>query len=161
MRFIKFLIIAVTIFALLNIRLTVQGLEVAAPEETINYTQAKYDIKETVRGSIEDEAWMKSRSREEVHSSLGRYFTGFLLEDLSDRSWAFVSEHTDWYCRAKLVDMAFIYDDGSRVVLEALIGIDDLENGHTEFGRGLYGLIKTEGGWKINYSAFDWNNGDE
>lgn len=161
LRFMKFLLISVSIFALLNISLTVQGLEVAAPEETINYTLAKYDIKETVRGSIEDEAWMKAKSREEVHRSLERYFTGYLLEDLTDRSWGFVSDHTDWYCQAKLVDMVVLYDDGSRVVLETLICIDDFENGDTEFGRGLYCLVKMENGWKINYLAFDWNNGSE
>ncbi|MCL5057454.1 MAG: hypothetical protein M1130_05570 [Actinobacteria bacterium] len=158
MRPLKLVFIFVLVFFFMNIRVSVQGTGLNEAEEAVKMSSGKYDQKEVVRGSVEDQSWMKSKSREEVHLLLSKYFEGYLLEDLTEQSWKFIEEPTDWYSQARLVDMVVLYDDGKRALAEALIGIDDLETGHNDFGRGVFGLVRKEEGWRINYAAFYWKN---
>jgi hypothetical protein len=136
----------------------VEGTEPNETEDALKMSLGKYEQKEVVRGAIEDQSWMKAKSREEVRRALANYFEGYLLDDLTEESWKFIEQPTDWYCQARLVDMVVLYDDGGKAMAEALIGMDDLETGQHDFGRGVLGLIKKEEGWRINYSAYYWGN---
>jgi len=154
----KLVLVIVLVIFFMNISVSVEGTGINEAEEAVKMSLGKYDQKEVVRGSVEDQSWMKSKSREEVRLVLSKYFEGYLLEDLTEQSWKFIEQPTDWYSQARLVDMVVLYDDGKRALAEALIGIDDLETGHNDFGKGVFGLVRKEEGWRINYAAFYWNN---
>ncbi|HBV97817.1 MAG: hypothetical protein JL50_02750 [Peptococcaceae bacterium BICA1-7] len=158
MKPLKLFLVIILVFLFMNVSVSVEGTGISETEEALYMSLGKYDQKEVVRGCVEDQSWMKSKSREEVRLVLSRYFEGYLLEDLTEQSWKFIEQPTDWYCQSRLVDMVVLYDDGKRALAEALIGIDDLETGHNEFGRGVFGLVRKEEGWRINYAAFYWQN---
>ena len=154
----KILLIVLLVVMFMNISIAVKGTGINDDSPISVVSLEKQDLRETVRGSIEDESWLRAKSREEVHTILGKYFEGLLLDDLTQESWEFIAEPTDWYSRAKLLDLVVLSDDGKRSVSEALISIEDLDTGHNGFGKGLFCLVKTDRGWRINYVAFSWGN---
>ncbi|MFZ5634159.1 MAG: hypothetical protein ACOY40_15055 [Bacillota bacterium] len=153
----KLLIIIPALFILMNVRISVEGIE---DERKITYTgnsRSKYELEAVVRGAVEDRTWMFSETKQEVYASLGRYYEGVLLEDLVRKSWDFIAEPTDWYSRTRLLGIGILFDDGKRAVAEALIGIEDVDTGHNETGKGLFAMSRTAKGWKINYLSLVWN----
>lgn len=157
-KMLKLVLIFVLVFFLMNLRLSVEGTEINEADNALQQSLGKYEQQEVVRGAIEDLSWMKAGSKEDLNRILSRYYEGYLLDDLTGETWKSIEQPTDWYCRARLIDMVIMYDDGSRALAETLIGIEDLETGHNDLGRGTFGLIKKKEGWRINYSAYCWGN---
>jgi len=153
--YIKTFIIMLILLLGMNMRITVQGIEESQAEKP-DYSRVGSKIENTVRGSIEDQSWMTSVSKQEVHSLLKRYFAGNLLEDLTEKCWDFIKEPTDWYSEAKVIDMKVLYNDGKRAVVEALIRIEDVDTGHNEIGKGLFTMNSAGDQWRINYMAIQW-----
>jgi len=153
--YIKTFIIMLTLLLCMNMRITVEGIEESQAEK-LNYSRIGSKMENTVRGSIEDQSWMTSGSKQEVHSILKRYFEGDLLEDLTEKCWDFIKEPTDWYSEAKLIDMKVLYNDGKRAVVEALIRIEDVHTGHNETGKGLFTMNSAGDEWRINYMVIQW-----
>ncbi|MCL6478349.1 MAG: hypothetical protein K6T65_08020 [Peptococcaceae bacterium] len=157
MRRLKILIIIPALFILMNVRISVEGVEDDRKAAYTDSSRSKYELEAVVRGAVEDRTWMFSKSKQEVYAALGRYFEGALLEDLARESWDFIAEPTDWYSRARLLNMSMLYIDNERAVVEALIGIEDVDTGHNETGKGLFTMSKTVKGWRINYLSLVWD----
>jgi hypothetical protein len=141
----------------MNVMISVEGIGGENKHKDINGFRTKSDLRETIRGAVEDQSWMNSRSKDQVHTILGKYFYGILLRDLAEECWAFIEKPTDWYSRARLEDVSVMYDDEIRAVAEALISIEDMDTGYNETGKGLFAMIMTPDGWKINYVSFSWS----
>ncbi|MFZ5597318.1 MAG: hypothetical protein ACOY31_09955 [Bacillota bacterium] len=156
MKLFKVLLTIAVIFLLMNVSFSETVVGHYGTDKNINHTE---EIKETVRGAVEDVEWMSCKSKDEVRSVLARYYEGYLLDDITEKSWDFIKEPTDWYSRAKIVDMAIISDDGEKATVEALIGIEDVDSGHNEVGKGLFTMAKSDKGWRINYTSFSWEEG--
>ena len=153
---IKMLFIIVVLLVLVNAGISVEGIEGSV--EGIIPIRSGSELETAVRGAVEDQQWMTCGTKEEVRISLGRYFEGALLDDLTRRTWGFIARPTDWYSRTRLLDMRVLYNDGKWAVVEALIGIEDIDSGHNESGKGLFAMYRRQDGWKINYTAFSWNS---
>lgn len=154
---IKILIIAAIFIALMNMGLSVQGTEENGGDKSGSRSfRSGCDLELVVRGAVEDLSWMGCRTPGEVNSVLGKYYTGALLDQLAGNCWGFIEKPTDWYSVARLKDLRVLHDDGQRAVAEALIGIEDLDTGHNETGKGLFAMLNTPGGWRIYYTAFSW-----
>lgn len=155
MIWLRVLIVFLTFFLLMNIKV-VQGIEAEGGpgQKPLN----NGEIYKTVAGAVEDTGWMICSSKEEVNSFLGKYFVGFLLEETAVRTWDFIKEPTDWYSVARVVEMKILYSDADRAVAEAVIRIEDVDTGHTDFGKGLFAMIHTKDGWRINYLCFNWGS---
>lgn len=142
----------------MNIKISVEGIEGKGKQIDEYNQRVKYDIENIIRGAVEDQAWMYSQSRQDLQGSLGKYFDGVILEDLTERSWQLIAQPTDWYSVARLKEVNIIYDDGDRVIVEALISIEDMDAGNNEIGKGLFTMQKKQYGWRINYTSFSWND---
>lgn len=154
---IKILIITALFIALMNIGLSVQGTEEKGGDQSHHSTAGPVcDLELVVRGAVEDQSWMGCRTPEEVGSVLGRYYTGDLLAQLAGNCWKFIERPTDWYSVSRVIELRVLHDDGQRAVVEALIGIEDLDTGYNETGKGLFAMLNTPEGWRINYTAFSW-----
>lgn len=154
LNWLKVIIIPLAFFVIMNIKV-VEGIEVnggATRDHPVNQS----DIYEIVRGAVEDSGWMSCRSKNEVRQFLGRYFEGVLLDDLTERTWEFIREPTDWYSVYKVADLKIMCSDGKRALAEALIRIEDVNTGHNDFGKGLFAMTHGSGGWRINYVCFNW-----
>lgn len=154
LRRIKMLFVFAVLFILASAGISVEGIE--GKREGIIETRPGSELDQAVRGAVEDQQWMSCRTEEEVRISLGRHFEGALLEDLTRRTWSFIARPTDWYSQTRLLDMRVLYNDGNRAVVEALIGIEDIDSGHNESGKGLFAMSRSPDGWKVNYMAFSW-----
>ncbi len=117
-----------------------------------------YHLEAVVRGAVEDQSWMTCRSKEEVYSVLSRYYCGALLDDLARRCWDFIARPTDWYSVASVKEIRVLYDDGSKALVEAVIGIKDVDTGHNETGKAFFALSLTSLGWRVYYASYFWNN---
>lgn len=153
---IKLLFIIAVLFILVNAGISIEGIE--GRVDGIIPARSGSELEQTVRGAVEDQQWMTCGTKEEVRISLGRHFEGALLDDLTGRTWGFIARPTDWYSRTRLLDIRVLYNDGKRAVVEALIGIEDIDSGHNESGKGLFAMSRRPEGWKINYAAFSWNS---
>ncbi|MFZ5647170.1 MAG: hypothetical protein ACOY30_06070 [Bacillota bacterium] len=156
----KAFMVLLAFLVLMNIKITVEGIEVngeVRQDRSANHAE----IYKTVSGAVEDNGWMTCRSKEEVRSFLSRYFEGFLLDELTEKTWNFIKEPTDWYSLARVVDLKILYSDGNRAVAEAIIRIEDVDTGHNEFGKGLFAMTYKGEGWKINYVCFNWGTQSE
>ena len=155
---IRLAVMAVVIFVLISVGISVEGTEEINGAEASSLVLSKTQIEAIIRGAVEDQTWMYSRSRGEVDAVLSKYFTGNLLNDLTLRCWEFIDEPTDSYSIARLEDLQVVYNDEKRAVAEAVISIEDVDTGHNEVGKGLFTLLKTPDGWRISYACYSWNN---
>lgn len=142
----------------MNIKISVEGIEGNGKHKDEYNQREKYDVEEIIRGAVEDQSWMYSQCRQDVQLSLGKYFDGVILNDLTERSWQLIAQPTDWYSLTRLKEVNIIYDDGGRAIVEALISIEDLDSGNNEIGKGLFTMLKRQDGWRINYTSFSWND---
>lgn len=153
----KLLLALVVFLTLLNVKIQVEGTEGPGGNSPNSPREPGYGLESVVRGAVEDQSWMYAGSRGEVRDILGRYYRGLLLEDLVSRAWDFIDQPTDLYTTARLKDMRVVHDDGDRVVVEALIGIEEVDSGHNETGKGLFVLSRAGGCPRVDYTAFKWN----
>lgn len=154
MNWLKSLLVLIVVLVLMNIKM-VQGIEVNG--EALQVHPADGRIYQIVSGAVEDNGWMNCRNKKEVRQFLGKYFEGVLLDELTERTWEFIREPTDWYSVYKVVDLKIMFSDGNRALAEALIRIEDVDTGHNESGKGLFAMTRTAAGWRINYACFNWD----
>ncbi len=137
---------------------SVQGTVENGGKEGTGPARPGFELEAVVRGAVEDQSWIYSKTREDLSSALSRYYGGLLLEDLVCRSWEFVRRPTDWYSTASLKEIRVLYDDGKRAVVEAVISIEDVDAGHNETGKGLFAMLRTPGGWRVYYASYSWKS---
>ncbi len=117
-----------------------------------------WELRELIRGAVEDSSWMTSSSEEELRMNLGRHYHGPLLDQLVENAWDSIARPTDWYSRTSLQEMRMLHGGGKRALAEVLIGIEDVDTGHNGTGKGLFAMVKTSGGWRINYFYITWHD---
>lgn len=154
----KPLIVITLIILLMNPGLSVEGAGENAPQNDLDRQGSGNDLEAVVRGAVEDQSWMTCRTKEEVYSVLSQYYCGVLLDDLARRCWDFIALPTDWYSIASLKEMRLLYDDGSKALAEAVIGIEDVDTGHNETGKALFAMSRNPSGWRVYYASYSWNN---
>ncbi len=121
----------------------------------------KNDLAEVINEGISDNNWWHANSLEEVRTILSRYYTGDLLDQLSQDCWEFIRQPTDWYCRDSLTDIKIIRQDKSRAEVIAPLKDYDLLTGECRAGEAKYILIKTEQGWRICSARYNWPQDSE
>lgn len=114
-----------------------------ATEETEN------TIIKLVCEAVEDTTWLRVSSRGELEGILERYYTGPLLQEISDAAWDFVRVPRSWDYVTKAGDctILFISDDIAGVTVEA-VETDEI-TGVCYRTPLQYILINTNAGWKI------------
>ncbi|MCL6609972.1 MAG: hypothetical protein K6T66_00370 [Peptococcaceae bacterium] len=153
------LMVIITVLILsMNVGISVEGIEGSDREGDHQRFRSKAELEFIVRGAVEDRSWMDTRTKEELRSVLGRYYTGEFLEELVRRCWESIARPTDWYIIARVREMVVLYDDGKRAVAEAVISIEDVDTGHNETGKGLFAMSRTPLGWRVNYASYSWND---
>lgn len=150
-------VLIAVLFLMMTVRISVEGIEGEGGKKGGGRAWSHNELEAVVRGAVEDQSWMKAATREDLQASLGRYFDGILLDHLAGEAWESIARPTDWYSRARLMDMRVLHEDGKRAVAEAVICIEDIDTGHNETGKGLFAMSWTSGGWKINYFNIMWN----
>ncbi len=116
----------------------------------------KNDLTEVIQGGISDNNWWHADSLDEVRIILSRYYTGILLDQLSQDCWVFIQQPTDWYCQDSLTDIEIIRQDKSQAEVIALLKDYNLLTGESRAGEAKYVLIKTEQGWRICSARYNW-----
>ena len=155
---VRLTIMVIVILFLISAGFSVEGKEQNNEDEASSQIHLKGQIQAITRGAVEDQSWMYSKSKDEVSAALSRYYTGNLLNDLTFRCWEFIAQPTDWYSIARLEDCKVVFNDGKRAVVESVIGIEDVDTGKNEVGKGLFAIIKTPSGWRVSYACYSWNN---
>lgn len=158
MKLIRLVMLIFMVLFLISFGISVEWREKTIEAQAGTLVLSEAGIETVIRGAVENQSWMYSQSREEVSSSLSRYFIGDLLSDITNRCWDFIDEPTDWYSVARLEDVTILFNDDTRAVAEAIICIEDVDTGHNEVGKGLFTLVKTNVGWRISYASYSWNN---
>lgn len=109
------------------------------------------EIKEIVRGATENTDWMQTKDKEELHKIMNRYFTGELLEELTEQTWQFINMHTDWYGTANVEKITFNSIDENMVRVLAYIKESDVVSKTSNTITGEFVLVKTDNGWRIEH----------
>lgn len=111
--------------------------------------ESEVEIAAVVTGAVEDTRWLYVSSRQEMDHVLGAYYTGQLLEELSESAWNFISVPTDWQyvIRAENCKINLISRDKASACVDILES-DEIA-GVTFSSRAEYLLAKTKNGWKI------------
>jgi len=107
------------------------------------------EIEEILCGAVENNEWMQATSRRELHEILNRYFTGKLLEDITEQTWRFICLNSDWYGIATVEKMNVESIDGNMVTVLAYIKEVDVISGSSVTLTGKFSLTETSEGWRI------------
>lgn len=111
--------------------------------------KSEVEITAVVTGAVGDTRWLYVSSRQEMNCTLAAYYTGPLLEQLSESAWNFIRVPTDWQYVIKAGNCRVTAISGDK----ANACVDILESdeiaGVTFSSRVEYLLVKTESGWKI------------
>jgi hypothetical protein len=121
----------------------------------------KNDLEEVIKGGIGDNNWWYANSLNEVRTILSHYYTGALLDQISQDCWVFIQQSTDWYCQDSLTDIEIIHQDKSQAEVIAFIKDYNLLTGESRAGEARYILIKTEQGWRICSAQYNWPQDSE
>lgn len=102
-----------------------------------------------VKSAVEDTNWLRVSSREEMEHLLANYYTGDLLQQLSDSGWRFVSRPNDWeyVVSAGRIDVEAISEHEGTAYAEILE--KDEISGIVYSSSVRYFLIKNSDGWRI------------
>lgn len=107
------------------------------------------EINRIIKGAVEDISWIRAPDRQKLHKIFNQYFTGQLLEDLTEQTWRFKCLNTDWYTTTQLEKITIKSIDENRSIVLAYIKETNLINGTTSKATGKFILIKTPAGWRI------------
>ncbi|KUK53922.1 MAG: hypothetical protein XD78_0752 [Desulfotomaculum sp. 46_296] len=129
------------------------------PEEKTS--TLKNDLTVVIKGGIGDNSWWYANSPSEVRTILSRYYTGPLLDQLSQDCWIFVQQPTDWYCQDSLSDIEIIRQNKSQAEVIALLKDYNLLTGKSRAGEAKYIFTKTEQGWRICSARYSWPQENE
>lgn len=134
--------------AVLFIALVSSGLTGAEPIHS-NFTDAEHEIIHVVKGAVEDTSWLHASSRQEMEHLMKTYYTGNLLNEISDSAWRFVSTPNDWEYAVSTgtIEVEMISTQEGTASAE-ILETDEL-SGCVYFSVVSYSLIKNSDGWKI------------
>ena len=121
----------------------------------------KKDLAEVIREGIGDNSWWYANSFNEVRTTLSHYYTGALLDQISQDCWVFIQQPTDWYCQGSLKDIEIIRQDKSQAEVIAFLKDYNLLTGESRAGEAKYILTKTEQGWRICSAQYNWPQDSE
>lgn len=107
------------------------------------------EVVKVVKGAVEDTSWLHASSRQEMEYLLTAYYTGSLLDELSDSGWRFVSRQNSWeyVTSTGRLDFEVISEQECTVCVEVLE--EDEITGLVYSSIFRYNLIKKSGGWRI------------
>ncbi|TEB10003.1 hypothetical protein [Pelotomaculum propionicicum] len=102
-----------------------------------------------VREAVEDTAWLRASSRAEMELILKRFYTGQLLQEISDKAWDFVKIPNSWdyVVKAGKFKIDYVSNDTAAVSVE-VVETDEI-TGISYYTQLEYMLLKTDTGWKI------------
>lgn len=121
----------------------------------------KNDLAEVIRGGISDNNWWDANSQNEVRTTLSHYYSGVLLDQLSQDCWVFIQQPTDWYCQDSLTGIKIIRLDKTQAEVIAFLKDYNLLTGESRAGEAKYILIKTKQGWRICSAQYSWPQDSE
>ncbi len=108
------------------------------------------EIKAIVRGAVEDTGWMQVANKQEMQKFLSQYFTGDLLNSLTEDAWYFIQLDTDWHGKTTVEKIMINSIDGNRVTVLAYIKEVDVANKTNAGVTGEFTLVNSPDGWRIN-----------
>jgi len=145
----------VFVFVLCILLCLLHGSKNAGALEQV-YRIEESNILAVIKGGVEDNSWWEAKSEANVKSVLSRYYTGNLLDTLTEQAWNFVSKPTDWYWETRVVKIKTTTKSKDTALVDADLEILDLITKQKEKGKAQYNIKKTGGGWRIVNVLYSW-----
>lgn len=114
------------------------------------------EILPVIKGAVEDDTWLLADDKNEVNRILSKYYSGSLLDKLTEDVWSFIKEPTDWYSKASVKTANIEYYDERRAVVQALIDVEDVLTEGRQQGSAVFTLEKDNTGWRVIYASYRW-----
>lgn len=113
-------------------------------------------IRQVIESAVTDNSWLYCTDRRCLYDMLARYYTGPLLERLTDECLQFNQLHTDWYSVATVSRLTIIGAEPPRSYAMADIIYVDIITGRAYQGQGEFELLLTRDGWRIELVTYNW-----
>ncbi|WP_227765549.1 hypothetical protein [Zhaonella formicivorans] len=123
-----------------------------AEREEASLSEKDYDL---LNRLLADD-WMRAENKVELYKYFAPLLAGELLEQVTENSWEFVSQPTDWDARYFLGGVKPVAAGESwRAVLAEII--EQSEGSRERVGRGLFIFTRqSDGEWRITAMRYNW-----
>lgn len=137
-----------------------EALESTNIKNAAEEAAVKEELFSFLKSAVEDNSWLKAKSKNELKKSLQKYYTGILLKEIVSNTWDFVKEPTDWYGEPVLEKIVIININSKEAQILAYLSEQEANTNQTIHGKAYYKLQKNSK-WKITFAEYRWDQQEQ